>query len=185
MDIFTIILIAIGLAADCFAVSVCKGISTHQIKVGDLMVTSLLFGIFQGAMPLITFLLGVEFIEYIKPIDHWIAFFLLSFIGGKMIVESLHHTDETKPLSAQIGQTFVLAIATSIDALATGIVFVPYASQIAFIVSCIAFVSFGASSIGYLIGFFGKKHLHVNIELIGGIILILMGCKILIEHLFF
>lgn len=185
MDIITILLIAIGLAADCFAVSMCKGISVKQIRVGDLMVTSLLFGLFQGAMPLFTYFLGVEFIEYIKPIDHWIAFVLLSFIGGKMIWESRHEQDDDTPVSTKITHTLLLAVATSIDALATGIVFVPYSAQIPLIISTIAIVSLLASLIGYLIGFYGKKHLHINVELIGGIILILIGCRILIEHLFF
>ena len=185
MDIISIILIAIALAADCFAVSVCKGIATKRIRIDDLIITSLLFGIFQGGMPLLTFLLGVELVDYIAPIDHWIAFVLLSFIGGKMIWESRSSKEEEKTVSTHISHTLLLAIATSIDALATGIVFVPYPSQIITIISVIAGVSTIASCIGYLIGLYGKKHLHINVELVGGLILIFIGCRILIEHLFF
>ncbi len=185
MDFITILLIAIGLAADCFAVSVCKGIGASRIEVGDLTVTSLLFGIFQGMMPLITFLIGVEFIAYIQPIDHWIAFALLSFIGAKMIHESREPKDNQTHISTKLTHTLLLAIATSIDALATGVVFVPYATQIVAIICTITAVSMIGSLSGYLLGFYGKRHLHINVELIGGLILIGMGCKILIEHLFF
>ncbi|MBO5960431.1 MAG: manganese efflux pump MntP family protein [Paludibacteraceae bacterium] len=184
MDFLTILLIAVGLAADCFAVSVCKGIGTSRIEVGDLTVTSLLFGLFQGLMPLFTFLIGVEFIRYISPIDHWIAFALLAFIGAKMIRESKSEQEEQHNISTKISHTFLLAVATSIDALATGIVFVPYASQIFIIITTITLVSMAASVAGYLMGYYGKQHLHINVELIGGVILILMGAKILFEHLF-
>ena len=102
-----------------------------------------------------------------------------------MIWESRHEQDDDTPVSTKITHTLLLAVATSIDALATGIVFVPYSAQIPLIISTIAIVSLLASLIGYLIGFYGKKHLHINVELIGGIILILIGCRILIEHLFF
>jgi putative Mn2+ efflux pump MntP len=184
MDFLTILLIAIGLAADCFAVSVCKGIGASRIEVGDMTITSLLFGFFQGMMPVCTFLIGVEFIHYIQPIDHWIAFVLLAFIGAKMIHESRGTADEKQSISTNIIHTLLLAVATSIDALATGIVFVPYATQIVLIITTITLVSMIASLCGYLLGYYGKKHIHINVELIGGVILILMGTKILLEHLF-
>lgn len=184
MDLLSIVILAIGLAADCFAVSVCKGMTTHQLPWMRVILMALLFGLFQGGMPLITFFLGIGFAQYITPVDHWIAFVLLAFIGGKMIVESFKGEAEKSSQSFSWLTILTLAFATSIDALAMGIIFVPYPHQIAMAVGIIAATSFVASLAGSSIGFFFGKKFKLNVELIGGIILIGMGTKILIEHLF-
>lgn len=184
MDILSIVILAIGLAADCFAVSVCKGMTTQQLPWMRAILMALLFGIFQGGMPLITFFLGIGFAQYITPIDHWIAFVLLAFIGGKMIVESFKDEADKPSQNFSWITIITLAFATSIDALAMGIIFVPYPQLIAFAVAIIATTSFVASLGGSTIGFFFGKKFKLNVELIGGIILVGMGTKILIEHLF-
>lgn len=184
MDILSIIILAIGLAADCFAVSVCKGMTSQQLPWMRVILMALLFGLFQGGMPLLTFFLGIGFAKYINPLDHWIAFVLLAFIGGKMIVESFKNEAEKPSRNFSWLTIITLAFATSIDALAMGIIFVPYPQMIAIAVAIIAATSFVASLGGSAIGFFFGQKFKLNVELIGGIILVGMGIKILIEHLF-
>lgn len=184
MDILSIVLLAIGLAADCFAVSVCKGMTTHQLPWMRVILMALLFGLFQGGMPLITYFLGIGFAQYITPVDHWIAFVLLAFIGGKMIIESFKNEADKPSQNFSWLTIITLAFATSIDALAMGIIFVPYPQLIGIAVAIIATTSFVASLCGSSIGFFFGKKFKLNVELIGGIILVGMGTKILIEHLF-
>lgn len=185
MDIFSIILIAVGLAMDCFAVSITKGITSPKGQWGNVLLMALLFGLFQGGMPLIGFFAGVAFTEQIARFDHWIALVLLGFIGGKMIWESLHENEEESELHHDftLKTLLLLAIATSIDALATGIIFVPTPAIIWQAVSIIALVSFVFSLVGYLIGVVCGKRFHFNVELLGGIILIAIGVKIFIEHM--
>lgn len=199
MDIFSIILIAIGLAMDCFAVSVSKGICVRKFYIPQSLLMAFLFGLFQGIMPLISFLAGISFANFISRIDHWIALILLCFIGGKMIVESLRKKQDSCH-SATASQTesasdvksefslpvlLSLAIATSIDALATGLIFVPTPQLIWIAIGIIGTVSFLFSMAGMYIGVYFGKRFHINVELIGGIILVGIGLKIWIEHLFF
>ncbi len=186
MDIFSIILIAIGLAMDCFAVSITKGITSPKGLWGKTLLMAFLFGLFQGGMPLIGFFAGVAFTEQISRVDHWIALLLLGFIGCKMIWESLHEHDEESEAhnDFSLKTLLLLAIATSIDALATGIIFVPTPAIIWQAVSIIALVSFCFSMVGYRIGIVCGRRFQFNVELFGGIILMTIGLKIFIEHMF-
>lgn len=194
MDILSIILIAIGLAMDCLAVSISKGICVKKFYPWPAFKMALMFGLFQGFMPLIAYFAGISFADIISRFDHWIAFGLLLFIGGKMIIESLSNNIEDKKDAN--GQTdisslfswktiLLLAIATSIDALATGLIFVPYPSFILKAVVIIGVTSMFFSLAGMIIGVSFGKRFKLNVNLIGGIILVFIGTKILIEHLFF
>lgn len=191
MDIFSIILIAIGLAMDCFAVSISKGICTKKFYFSYTLRIVLLFGLFQGVMPLIGYFIGSYFAEQIKVIDHWIAFILLGFIGGKMLIESFKKREEkccdeySAKKHFQWGTLISLGIATSIDALATGVILVPYPKLIWIAVAIIALTSFIFSFIGVIIGVYCGNRFHFKVEAVGGAILITIGLKILIEHLFF
>ncbi len=168
---------------DCFAVSITKGITSGKAQWGNALLMALLFGLFQGGMPLIGFFAGVAFTEQIARFDHWIALVLLGFIGGKMIWESLHEDEEVEEHRDFSFQTLlVLAIATSIDALATGIIFVPTPEVLWLAVSVIALVSLCFSIGGYWIGVVCGKRFRFNVELLGGIILIGIGLKIFLEH---
>ncbi len=169
---------------DCFAVSITKGITSGKAQWGNALLMALLFGLFQGGMPLIGFFAGVAFTEQIARFDHWIALVLLGFIGGKMIWESLHEDEEVEEHRDFSFQTLlVLAIATSIDALATGIIFVPTPEVLWLAVGVIALVSLCFSIGGYWIGVVCGKRFRFNVELLGGIILIAIGAKIFIEHM--
>ena len=184
MGIVEIILIAVGLAMDAFAVSVCKGLSMKKMDWKKAIIIGLYFGIFQGGMPLIGYMLGIGFEESIKFIDHWIAFILLSFIGINMIKEALSK-DEDNEVDDKVDfkTMIILAIATSIDALAVGITFAFLDVNIWFAAICIAVITFAISCIGVKLGnVFGNKY-ESKAEIIGGITLILIGLKILLEHL--
>lgn len=188
MDILSITVIAVGLAMDCFAVSVSTGINTGRWRGGALLM-ALLFGLFQGGMPLVGFFAGIGFAGWISRYDHWIALVLLGFIGGKMIWEGLHTgSGSLEEATGQDGNPFalprliVLSFATSIDALATGIIFVPTPSVIWLAVGIIALVSFLFSLGGYLTGVFFGKRFRLNMNLIGGLILLAIGIKIFVEH---
>lgn len=182
--------IALGLAMDAFSVAVTDGIIIKNLKFSNALKIGLFFGIFQAVMPCIGWLLGFGFIKYIKTIDHWVAFGLLAFIGINMIVESLKDDDDDKssdknPLDNKV--LTVLAVATSIDALAVGITFATVGSYINIFVSAavIGAVALVCSVVGVYIGkkfgdLFGGKA-----ELAGGTVLLIIGLKILIEHLFF
>ncbi len=189
MGLLEIIIIAIGLAMDCFAVATTKGITVEKGYVPQALLMAVLFGLFQGVMPLIGFYAGAIFTEQITKYDHWIALLLLVFIGGKMIWESRHETPqkegttcEDKKAAFGFRELVMLAIATSIDALATGIIFVPTPEIIWLAVAVIALVSFLFSIVGYGIGSFFGSRFRFNVELLGGIILIGIGVKIFIEH---
>lgn len=190
MDFITIILLGIGLAMDCFAVSISKGICAEELKVRPALKMSLLFGLFQGVMPLIGFGLGQTFAKQIKSIDHWVAFVILLLIGAKMIYESYKESQQSADIQIcdtnlfKLSSLIMLAVATSIDALATGLVFVSFPEKIYIAAIIIGFISFSASMIGVKFGhLFGKK-ININVELFGGTVVILIGVKILIEHLF-
>ncbi len=189
MDILSIIFIAIGLAMDCLAVSITTGIQKGK-WYNKALLMAFLFGFFQGGMPLIGYFLGIGFTEWISRYDHWIALALLSFIGGKMIVESLQkeNPEDNDPQKEKkdtfaFSQLIILAIATSIDALATGIIFVPTPEIIWLAVGIIALTSFVFSLGGYCVGMFFGKRFHWNMTLIGGIILVAIGLKIFLEHI--
>ncbi len=184
MGLFELFLLAVGLSMDAFAVSVCKGLSTPTLKPKHFLIIGAWFGGFQALMPLIGYFLGSTFEQYITSIDHWIAFILLSLIGGNMIRESLSKEEEDVDPSFSFKTMIVLAVATSIDALAVGITFalLPDVNIVA-AVSFIGVVTFLLSAAGLKVGnIFGAKY-KSKAELTGGIILIVIGLKILLEHL--
>ncbi|MCC6544450.1 MAG: manganese efflux pump [Nitrospirae bacterium] len=183
MDIFTILIIAIGLAMDAFAVSIASGIAMKTLHVQRALTIGLFFGTFQAFMPVLGWFAGLRLRDMISSIDHWIAFLLLSAIGAKMIYEARKIEETEKEVAAfSIYILFVLSIATSIDALAVGLGFAFLDISIVTPVIVIGLVTFALSCIGVLIG--GKfGHLfEKKIEIAGGIILIAIGTKILLEH---
>lgn len=184
MGFFELFTIAVALAMDAFAVSVCKGLSTAKLKVRHYFLIGLWFGGFQAAMPALGYLLGSTFESYITAIDHWIAFILLALIGANMIREALGGDDETVAPSFAVAAMLPLAVATSIDALAVGITFALLPDVNIFVaVGLIGATTFLISAAGLRIGnIFGAKF-KKPAEIAGGAILILMGVKILIEHL--
>lgn len=183
MDLFTLFILAVGLSMDAFAVSICKGLAIKKITLKEVTIVGLWFGGFQALMPAIGYLLGSTFKDKITAIDHWIAFILLGLIGANMIKESLSNEEESSSSSIKAKEMFVLAIATSIDALAVGITFSFLNVNILFAVLFIGVTTFVLSAIGVKIGnIFGTKY-KSKAELAGGIILIALGFKILIEHL--
>lgn len=184
MDLWELFLIAVGLSMDAFAVSVCKGLATQKMKVKHFLIVGLWFGGFQAFMPAMGYLLGSTFEQYITAFDHWIAFILLAIIGGNMIKEALSKEEEGCNDSFALKIMFLMAVATSIDALAVGITFalLPDVNIIA-AVSFIGITTFILSGIGLKIGHvFGAKY-KAKAEFAGGLILICMGLKILLEHL--
>lgn len=184
MGFFELLFLAVGLSMDAFAVSICKGLSVGRLKIEHCAIAGLYFGGFQALMPLLGWLLGKQFENLIKSVDHWIAFVLLVLIGANMIRESFGK-DETLNDSFSFKVMLPLAIATSIDALAVGVTFAFLDVNIVFAVSLIGVTTFLFSAAGVKIGnVFGTKY-KSKAELAGGIILVLLGIKILIEHLFF
>jgi len=186
MDILSIIIIGIGLAMDCFAVSISKGVCLKKFKLKKAFRMALLFGLFQGLMPLIGYFGGRAFAQLISSFDHWIAFSLLGIIGGKMFIEGLKPIDphcETTKNPFKWKTLITLAFATSIDALATGIVFVPFPEKIWVAVMSIGVISFMFSIIGVYLGVHFRQKIKINVEILGGIILLGIGTKILLEHL--
>lgn len=187
MGIVELLLIGIGLSMDAFAVAICKGLNMKKVNKIQCLVIALFFGGFQALMPLIGWLLGKQFEVYITSIDHWIAFILLALIGGNMVKESMEKDEGEKeeecPQKLDIKELFLLAIATSIDALAVGITFAFLQVQIVPAITIIGVTTFVISVIGVFVGnIFGSKYKN-KAELAGGIILILIGLKILLEHL--
>lgn len=183
MDLFTLFTLAVGLSMDAFAVSVCKGLSMEKLSIKNMAVVGLWFGGFQALMPVIGYLLGVQFKSKITAIDHWIAFILLGFIGVNMIRESLDKEESCPVAGVDVKTMFPLAVATSIDALAVGITFAFLDVSILPAASFIGVVTFVCSVFGVKVGnVFGTKY-KAKAELAGGIILVLLGLKILLEHL--
>lgn len=187
MNLVEIVLLAVSLSMDAFAVALCKGLALKKINLKSCAVVGLWFGAFQGLMPLLGYLLGSTFADKINSIDHWIAFILLALIGGNMIKEAFDKCDECKDESLGFKTMLVMAIATSIDALAVGVSFAftdfepNWFVYIAFIL--IGIITFTLSSIGVKIGnIFGTKY-KSKAEFAGGLILILLGLKILLEGL--
>lgn len=184
MGFIELFILAVGLSMDAFAVSICKGLSVQRLRPRHALICGAYFGGFQALMPLIGWLLGRQFEELIKSIDHWIAFGLLVLIGANMIRESFGKDEEVND-SFSFKTMLPLAIATSIDALAVGVTFAFLEVQIVPAILLIGVTTFAISAAGVKIGnVFGAKY-KSKAELAGGIILILLGIKILIEHLFF
>lgn len=187
MGFAELFLIGVGLSMDAFAVSVCKGLNMRgKVNLKHTGVIAVFFGGFQALMPLIGYFLGIGFEKYITKIDHWIAFLLLGFIGGKMIVEAIKEwnaEDKQEEDKLDIKELTILAVATSIDALAVGITFAFLSVNIWSAISVIGVTTFALSVVGVVIGNkFGSRYKN-KAELAGGIILVLMGLKILLEHL--
>ena len=184
MGIVELLLLAVGLSMDAFAVSVCKGLSTRQLSWKHYLAVGLWFGGFQALMPTIGYFLGSTFESYITAVDHWVAFLLLSFIGANMIREGLSKDEpEERNDSFSFKTMLVLAVATSIDALATGVTFQLTGTNIWMAISLVGCTTFLFSFLGVKVGStFGAKY-QSKAELIGGVILVLMGVKILLEHL--
>lgn len=183
MSLVELFVLAVGLSMDAFAVSICKGLSLGKIKGKHMCLAGLWFGGFQAGMPVIGFLLGRFFADMITKYAHWVAFVLLLFLGGKMIVEALFGDEEKLDADMGVKSMLLLAIATSIDALAVGVSFAFLKVQIVPAVSFIGVVTFAFSAIGVKIGsLFGAKY-KSKAELCGGIILILIGVKVLLDGL--
>lgn len=183
MGIGELLILAIGLSMDAFAVSICKGLSVQKLELKHMLVVGAYFGGFQAFMPSIGYLLGSQFEHLIVSVDHWIAFFLLLIIGGNMIKESRETDVDALDDDFGVKTMLLLAIATSIDALAVGITFAFLRVNIVAAVLFIGCITFVCSAIGVKIGnVFGVKF-KSKAELAGGVILILIGTKILLEHL--
>ena len=187
MNLIEIIILAVSLSMDAFAVALCKGLALKKINLKSCLIVGAWFGFFQGFMPLLGYLLGSTFADKITSIDHWIAFILLAIIGGNMIKESFEKCEECKDASLGFKTMLVMAIATSIDALAVGVSFAftdfnpDWFVYIAFIM--IAVITCVLSAIGVKLGnIFGTKY-KSKAEFAGGLILILLGLKILLEGL--
>ena len=183
MGAIEILLISIGLAMDAFAVSVCKGLAMKKMSWKKAITIGLYFGAFQAIMPTIGFSLGTTFERFITNVDHWIAFILLVGIGINMVKEAFNKESENRNDNVDVKTMLVLSIATSIDALAIGITFACLKIHIAMPVITIGLITFIISVIGVKIGNrFGDKY-EKKAEIMGGVILILLGIKILLEHL--
>ena len=185
MTLWELFIIAVGLSMDAFAVSICKGLSVKKVTFGHAAVCGGYFGAFQAIMPVIGFVLGVQFKDLITSVDHWIALILLCLIGANMIRESLSKEEEEMNCSFCFRAMLPLAIATSIDALAVGVTFaiMDIGSKIVFAVLFIGVITFILSALGVKIGnVFGAKF-KAKAEFFGGVVLILMGLKIFLEDL--
>ena len=187
MGIVELLLTAIALSMDAFAVSVCKGLGMRRMRYDQAFVISLYFGVFQALMPLIGWLLGTSFSRYIQAFDHWIAFVLLAFLGGKMLWDVFHEKEDGEQESAERRldhrELFMLAIATSIDALAVGIAFACLDVNILSSISIIGVTTLVISFAGVWIGNRFGNRFQKKAEIAGGLVLILIGVKILAEHL--
>ena len=184
MSLWELFVIAVGLSMDAFAVSICKGLATGKVRLRHAVTAGVYFGGFQALMPLIGYLLGVRFQSMITAFDHWIAFVLLAFIGLNMIRESREEAEEEKPYTGiNFKELFILAVATSIDALAVGVTFAFLQVNIVPAIASIGCTTFVISLAGVYVGnVFGARY-KSRAELTGGVILVLIGLKILLEHL--
>lgn len=183
MDIITIIGIAIGLSMDAFAVSVTNGFIINKIQFKHAFRIAFSFGLFQAVMPIIGWAAGLTFKVYIESFDHWIAFGLLVIIGIKMIISSKSTKENNEQNCTHFPTLLLLSIATSIDALAVGISFALLKMNLFLTITIIGFITFSISLIGVYIGKKTGHFFEKGIEIFGGIVLILIGIKILIEHI--
>ena len=191
MDIVELLLIAVGLSMDAFAVAVCKGLGMRRVDWRAAVVLALFFGGFQALMPLIGWAVGSQFLWLIEPFDHWVAFALLAFIGGKMLLDALREEepdvgaqrDDDSAPQLNLGEYLALAVATSIDALAVGVSFAALDVAIAPSVATIGVVTFALTLVGVVIGNrFGTRY-ERPAQIAGGVVLMLIGLKILLEGL--
>lgn len=184
-------ILAIGLAMDCFAVSIASGITLKRVLWRPMLTMAIAFGVFQALMPLIGWMFASTFSHLIESVDHWIAFAILVLLGGRMVCESFKSDENKQPINPNnLKVTLTMAVATSIDALAVGVSFaflgINEYSAILPSIAIIGFVSLALSLVGLLCGILCGCHAEkLKAEFWGGIILILIGTKILIEHLFF
>lgn len=180
-------LIGVGLSMDAFVVSICKGLGMSRLNMRQAAVISLFFGGFQAFMPLIGWALGSQLTDFITPIDHWIAFGLLAFVGGKMLWDAFHEDDEDEGVQTDekldLKELLMLAIATSIDALAVGITFAFLQVAIVPSITIIGLTTFVISFAGVAVGHFFGARFEKPATIVGGVVLILIGVKILLEHL--
>lgn len=186
--VIELFLLGVGLSMDAFAVSVCKGLGMRKLNKKQALIIGLYFGGFQALMPFVGWLLGSQFQKYITSIDHWIAFILLGFIGGKMMIEAVREWNEEEVIDVMDApidhkNMLVLAVATSIDALTVGITFAFLGTPIVEAITIIGITTMVISIAGVVVGnFFGSRY-KSKAEFIGGLILVLLGLKILLEHL--
>ncbi len=182
MTLIELFILAVGLSMDAMAVAVCKGLSVRKLKFSHALITGLYFGGFQALMPLVGYFLGRQFQTYIVSVDHWIAFVLLALIGANMIKESFGEAEEVNA-SFSPRAMLPMAIATSIDALAVGVTFAFLSVNIGAAVTFIGVITFALSAVGVWIGHLFGACFKSKAEFAGGVVLILMGLKILLEHL--
>lgn len=182
MGLFELFLVAVGLSMDAFAVAICKGLSMPKMSWKKAAVVGLYFGGFQALMPLIGYFLGIQFESMITNFDHWVAFALLALIGGNMIKESFSGEEKCDD-SVRFKDMIMLSLATSIDALAIGVTFAFLKVSIVPAVSFIGVITFGLSIVGVKVGNVFGSRFKSKAEFAGGVILVLMGIKILLEHL--
>ena len=186
--VIELFLLGVGLSMDAFAVSVCEGLGMRKLNKKQALIIGLYFGGFQALMPFVGWLLGSQFQKYITSIDHWIAFILLGFIGGKMMIEAVREWNEEEVVDVMDApidhkNMLVLAVATSIDALTVGITFAFLGTPIVEAITIIGITTMVISIAGVVVGnFFGSRY-KSKAEFIGGLILVLLGLKILLEHL--
>ncbi len=185
MGLLELFILAVGLSMDAFAVSICKGLSVKRLCLHHALICGAYFGGFQALMPLLGWLLGSQFDSLITSIDHWIAFVLLGVIGLNMIKESRSQEEECPNESFDVREMLPLAVATSIDALAVGVTFAFLDVAIVPAICFIGVVTFVCSAAGVRIGNVFGLRFKARAELFGGIVLVAMGLKILIQHLFF
>lgn len=186
MSVLEISLIGFALAMDAFAVSICKGLAMKKMSYQKAIIIALFFGVFQALMPVLGYVLGHAFASKIAAIDHWVAFILLGLIGINMIKEALSKdNDDCLDDTLRLGDLIMLSIATSIDALAVGITFAFFNVSIVLSTAIIGIITFIICIIGVKVGnVFGEKY-KSKAELAGGILLVIMGCKMIVDHLFF
>lgn len=182
MDIVELIAIAVGVSMDAFAVSICKGLSVRKIRPSYPVSAALWFGGFQALMPLLGYYLGVSFADMVSSIDHWIAFVLLGIIGANMIKESFNRKECSIDADFSFSTMLAMAVATSIDALAVGVSFAFLKVNIWSAVFLIGLITAVFSATGILVGNMFGCRFKSKAELAGGVILVVMGCKILLEH---
>ena len=183
MSLPELFLLAVGLSMDAFAVSVCKGLSLSRVEIKHMFLAGLYFGGFQAGMPALGYLLGLQFQDAIVAVDHWIAFFLLGFIGLDMVKDAVGGKEEALDNSFAANTMVALAVATSIDALAVGITFAFLQVRLLHAVSFIGMITFALSMAGVKAGNVFGSRCRLRAQLAGGVILMLMGVRILCEHL--
>ncbi|MEE0706896.1 MAG: manganese efflux pump MntP family protein [Adlercreutzia sp.] len=185
MGFVELVLMGVGLSMDAFAVAVCKGLCMPKVRWGQAVVIALFFGGFQALMPLVGWAVGSLFSSYITAIDHWIAFGLLAFIGAKMLWDAFHEEDEEVVCKTRLDlrELTLLAVATSIDALAVGITFAFLGVNILAAIAVIGVTTFVLSLVGVVVGNAFGSRFEKPATIAGGIVLILIGLKILLEHL--